>query len=49
VIEEKLDEACNVVIGQLILLYEPLWELPRDRSISHRHIIAGLRHCLYWS
>jgi len=44
-IEEKLNEACNIVIGQLILLYEPLWELPRDRSVSHRHVVRGLCQC----
>jgi len=44
-IEEKLKEACNIVIGQLILLYEPLWELPGVRSVSHRHFVGGRYQC----
>jgi len=42
----KLNEACDIVIAELVLLYEPLWESPRDSFLSRRHIIEGLRqHC----
>jgi len=41
-IEAKLNEACDVVIAELMLLYEPLWESPRDSFVSRQHAVRGL-------
>ena len=41
-IEAKLNEACDIVVAELVLLYEPLWELPMDSFVSRQHIVKGV-------
>jgi len=41
-IEAKLNEACDVLFTELFLLYEPLWESPRDSFVSRRNFVKGM-------
>ena len=43
-----MQDVCDLVVSEVRLLYEPLWQLPQIRSASHQRIIGGLWHCLQW-